>query len=39
MFLINIVDIFSKVTIIQYVFVAFGFFGINLCIKKLVLNK
>ncbi len=39
MFLLNIIDFLIKFEFIYYVFGAFAFLGINLCLRKLILHK
>jgi hypothetical protein len=39
MFFIDVISIFSKVTVVQYVFGAFGVLGVSLLVRRLVLNK
>ena len=36
MFIIDIISMFSQLDFIIYLFVAFAFFGVNLCAQKLI---
>lgn len=36
--LINVFNLFIDLEIVKYLFMAFSFFGVNLCLKKLIMR-
>lgn len=39
MFIVNVLDYLIQLEFIYYLFGAFAFFGINLCLRKVILHK
>jgi len=39
MFFINVISLFSGVEVIRYIFIGIGVYGLNLCLKKMILNR